>query len=394
MRKLASLLAFIALCTALPARADQPSSARWLRLSSSFAANPCPSAHPCVWRKTDNTLHFGYLGVDTPLLSIGNWTFSSNNADVASGTMGVGLTNASSVSIGKAGNTISLLGKTSIPATTSGNAVTVTGNASNFSAQALFKDSNAKTHYGVDAGGLPSLGSVFDWREDWRWVTSTVNNATSGFVTNSGNVWWNSVSGTPTGLNGVTGGYAGTTANLLISINPGTANANSEVLETNGGVVNVGQLTNAYIVAEWQSALSIVGANNVTWFQGLTNGNISTAHPKGMWFQKASANTDWYACTDNLTTTTCTDTGVAPLANTLQTFRIEFYGSATMTGAATVRFWIDSQMVSSTTTTVYTGTLGLGWGFGGLLTAAASSQTMTVGAIRAVANAVATPLAP
>ena len=68
MRKLLALVTLVATVgAASSARADQPISARWLRLSTAHASIPCPSTQVCVWRKTDNTLHLGVLGADVAL---------------------------------------------------------------------------------------------------------------------------------------------------------------------------------------------------------------------------------------------------------------------------------------------------------------------------------------
>jgi len=67
MRKLSAFFALVVAMLAQSARADQPVTARWLRLGTAFSSNQCPSSQICLWTKNDGTLHFGYLGTDSAL---------------------------------------------------------------------------------------------------------------------------------------------------------------------------------------------------------------------------------------------------------------------------------------------------------------------------------------
>lgn len=322
---------------------------------------------------------------------VGGSTFvRGGNGAGGTGSVTIGDSGTAAVAIGADGITTTLTGTVSLPGAATGQKLISKNNASNFSAQATWQDSNSRTHFGIDAAGLPSLGSRVEFRDNVEWTLGLVGTTTSP-VPNSTNRWVyiNTTSG---GLTAVTSTTS--PASIALKIDPGTAINSVGLLWTNGNILSPQNLTNLYVVMEWEAQLSIVGANNVTYAMGLANANVvSTTHPGGWYFQKASANTNWQCITDDAATTNSQDSGVPPVANTPQAFRIEFYGSGSFTGVKTVKFYINNALVATSTTNVFsTGTVGMQ--FGGKVTAAAAAQGLTLGPIMLMFNRVATPLSP
>lgn len=290
-------------------------------------------------------------------------------------------------------------GQVVVNAQTAGNAMVHKGNASNFSAQELWEDSAGSAHFGVDDAGFPSIGSRFEWRETFLWATGTTiasGALTNSSLTNGASVW---VANAATGALGGFGNSSGQDSVRAwptgITINPGsTGSAQFITVKSVVSILPQNQ-TNLYAVIEYPITLSVIGANNVTFRHGMSNTELTAAtnptHPKGWYFEKASTDTNWQACTDDGTTTNKQNTNVAPTANRAQMFRIEFYGSGTTTGAATVKFYIDSTLVATSTTNVYTAA-GVFFNFGGNPSATATSQTIALGPMFIMYNLVPTPL--
>lgn len=281
-------------------------------------------------------------------------------------------------------------GQVTINAQTAGNALVAQGNASNFSALAVFKDANGNAHFGVDDAGFPSLGNYFEFRENWLWASSLVS-ASANPVTNSNTVWsFGTAVGTPT-YSGNTG-WATSPVGAGISITSPTTSGSQALLASTAVVVFPSRLANLYMVMEWLADMSIVGANNASHFMGLTNGSIvGVTHPGGYYFTKTSAQTNWQCVTDDATTTTTIDSGVTPVAGFPNAFRIEFYGSSSAVGSATVKFYIDNNLVGTSQTNIYA-LGGLLIRFGTVITATASVQSLRLGPIRFMYNQVASPL--
>ena len=215
-------------------------------------------------------------------------------------------------------------------------------------------DSAGTVRSGTDAMGVPSLGSLFEFREHWCWTTTV---AATSPVTNSAGVW----TYTNTTGGGAGSGFATTSGvafTCALAVASGTA-LNS-VGDVTGPGFNAAAFTTLYAVHEWYGSLSVVGANSATYWMGLANGTLSTAaHPSGWYFSKASTDTNWQCTTDDGTNTSGpTSTGVAPTANVYQSFRIEFYGSGTPAGvanssAAVAKFYINGSLVCTKTANVY-----------------------------------------
>jgi len=127
----------------------------------------------------------------------------------------------------------------------------------------------------------------------------------------------------------------------------------------NGDVTSVtsfvGMFYKSYLLAVLESdvALSVVGANNVTVQIGIIK-DPTTAHFGGARFKKASGDTTWKCECDDGTTTTTVDSGVTPVVNAMNFFRIEYYGSG-LSGGPKALFYIDGNLVATISTNLYTG---------------------------------------
>ncbi len=247
-------------------------------------------------------------------------------------------------------------------------------------------DSAGTKHSGTDSEGLPSLGGYLRFQEHWCWTTTVA--PTSPMVNSAG--VWTYANTTSTGAGSGFAVVSGVSFTCALLINPGTVNGSSG--DVTGPGVNAGAFTNLYIVHEWPGRLSLIGANNATYVMGAANGNLATAaNPNGWWFSKTSAQTNWQCNTDDgVTTSGPTDTGVPPVANVYQMFRIEFYGAGTPLGAKTVKFYIDGTLISGCTKTANVGATSEFPQFGVKLTNTASAQTMSIGPMLQIYNEVAT----
>jgi hypothetical protein len=270
------------------------------------------------------------------------------------------------------------------------NPVSIQGIGNTTGSLMVVRDSLGNVRFGLDSQGIPSLGGLMDWRENWDWTQGVSNNLQVP-ITNSSNRYTAIQAGSPTGISAGSSVSGYPIAGFLLNVNPGTASGSQLALANRVYFVDTSRLNGFYFVFEWDAYLTIVGANNVTWTHGLCNSTITNALPRGYYFRKASANTNWQAVSDNGTTATAVDTGVAPVASTMQKFRIEFYGSGTPTGAAQARFYINNNPVATISANQPATNLAPQWG--GNVTAAASSQNMTVGPARFLCNTFTTNLA-
>jgi hypothetical protein len=273
-------------------------------------------------------------------------------------------------------------------------AMQMTGNASNFSALASWRDAANNLHFGIDDAGLPSLGNRTEFRETWMWAGSLAA-ATASPVTNSSTVWnFTFATGAPTysAASGWTGyGHGGG-----LQLNLPTTTGTTALLATNVGLFSLAHLTNIYGVLEWAASLSIVGANNYTYNMGFANGTMGSANPGGAFFQKTSAQTNWQCVTNNAgaSQSTIIDSGVAPVAGVPNNFRIEHYGAGSTVGATTIKFYIDNALVAtSNIVSAVHSTSPVKIQFAATATATATAQTLQLGHVTMMYNNVATPLA-
>lgn len=271
-----------------------------------------------------------------------------------------------------------------------GNSYTFEPITSQVTATALYEDQSGNLRFGVDSQGMPSLGSRIEFRDDYRWGADTTiaSGALSAVaLTNSGDVW------KATAAAGALGGFVNGTGFATnypdatgITITPGTGASGQFISVKQALPLIVPQnLTNLYVATEWATVLSVIGTNNVTYREGMSNAELTSgatdpAHPKGWYFEKLSTDTNWQCVTDDGTTTTRTSSAVPPVASTAQMMRIEYYGSGTSLGALTVKFYIDNTRVCTNTTNVYN-TASVFFNYGANPTAAAASQNMAVGPV-------------
>jgi hypothetical protein len=262
-----------------------------------------------------------------------------------------------------------------------------------------WRDSANSARFGVDSSGLPSLGSRFEFREDWLWTASGAGASTTlaasqtNTVINSNTTWSYTSTANATGFTNTSGFATGTPVQSGITIGSGTANTNSTLFKQNTAFI-VFNVTNTVIVAEWQMAMDVIGANSATMAAGITNNGVNAAHPGGYYFQKASANTNWQCMTDTgAAGPTAADSGVPPVAGTAQMFRVEVYGSGTPIGATTAKYYIGSTLVCNTTTNVFTGGSML-FTFYNTATAATTQRNLSVGPLLLMFNQVPSALIP
>ena len=124
-------------------------------------------------------------------------------------------------------------------------------------------------------------------------------------------------------------------------------------------------LADTFFAAQWRAHLgqvtgSAVGANGVDLYMGLhSNANdvgsstFDTAAHSYLMFRKQSADSNWQCrVKDDFVggSGTVVNSGVAPVEDVAQTFRVEYYGASTAVGQAngfaTARFFIDGDMVA------------------------------------------------
>lgn len=137
-------------------------------------------------------------------------------------------------------------------------------------------------------------------------------------------------------------------------LNSTTTNGNSAALISEGSIGrDLFADHGGVIVLEWAAALDAVGANNQTVFFGF--GDTTN----GVYFTKASGDTNWQAKTLLASVATTTNTNVAPVVTTPQRFRIEIHGGASPIGDALgsgsngcALFWINESLVGIHTATL------------------------------------------
>jgi hypothetical protein len=208
-----------------------------------------------------------------------------------------------------------------------------------YSAMAAFADAGGKVRALFDHLGYPA-GRRSEWREEWLYAAT--------FSTTGSNVYnnvWNVVlSGTgpsliPTNGFATSGNYLGKT----MSFNTGT---------TAGATLNLNRSGLAFgctfgaIVLETEVAFSVIGASsNATWQFGFGDTSTLTGGNNYFYVRKAGTETTFkLICKNNGGSITTVDTGVAPVANTINTIRLVWLGSATFMGATTILLFIDGKL--------------------------------------------------
>lgn len=225
--------------------------------------------------------------------------------------------------------------------------------SSSRSALQTWADSAGNSHYGVDAFGFDSLGSKFEFRENWL-MGQTLSASTNAPFT--GGVWaYNSSANATGGTSTAATFLSGSPIASGLRMGTGTASGNGITLSMSSALFNPAGITNSYAILEFPLYLTAVGANNATFRIGMSNIGLGNAHPKGYYFSKTSSDTVWQCNCDDGTTTNTAPSGVAPVANTIQIMRIEYYGAGTALGTRTAVFKIDGVTVATLTSNVYNG---------------------------------------
>jgi hypothetical protein len=164
---------------------------------------------------------------------------------------------------------------------------------------------------------------------------------------------------------------------------------------TGANYLIVSDLDGIALEMEWRSYLTAVGANELNVFLGFHSAPDESANADAhathalLTFRKLSADTNWQARAGNASAGATTDTGVAPVANTWQRFKIRYYGLDTPTGIAAggalARWYIDDVLVAEhITTAVPAGAQDLGWvlRFNSTATGPAADSDLVVGPVR------------
>ena len=190
----------------------------------------------------------------------------------------------------------------------------------------------------------------------------------NGLATNSGisvidATWVNGI-----GLGAATTGnvsgdglWSGTTsanANILLSIGSLTYNNTCQVFSSMSAAGNYATVSangfpgmwnaNTSLVLEFDFKMSAIGSNTSTWVLGLTGQGFAdptTVGTNTVRFQKAPTDTNWQiycgtfgggAFSTPIDASVLGGSGVTPVANTIQRFRIEYQGANTSIGLAAV----------------------------------------------------------
>lgn len=225
------------------------------------------------------------------------------------------------------------------------------GPAGNLGAQQKFIDSAGNLRWGLDPAGFPTVGRRFEFRESWMFNIGAGQTASP--MTNS--TGWRAENG---GGGVYSGGVSTTSSFPTIQINPGTANTNYSFIHTSpgGGFLNKNITAFTALSLEFDACLKVVGANNQTYWIGGFEGGFGDPFnnpglAKGAFFRKTSAQTTWHAVVeDGGGLETEVDTGITPIANAFNNFRIHFFGSSTYVGAGTYYFFIDDVLKATITT--------------------------------------------
>lgn len=251
----------------------------------------------------------------------------------------------------------------------------------------------------IERNGYPA-GHFVQYVEDWGWAqgASLNSNQTPINGTLGVNTRWGVQFGNAAGSNvlGYSGNPSASYPLPTMNLTPGT-NASDYVRLIMGQTGNIFSATYVDAVLEFDFMMSnAASGNNVNFQLGFVFGNVTAglfnASNSGMWFQKLSADTNWSVQTANASSFTNPSTGVAPVASTMQRFRVEYHGSATRFGAATVVFFINETLVNTVTTTVPAATT-LGISFLGSR-AAANSVGSSLGRVMWAYNLFADPMTP
>ena len=195
----------------------------------------------------------------------------------------------------------------------------------------------------IDHNGLPTMGGVVAARESW--LVPVSGYTTANAMTAAGYpLWYLTTAGTPTGLD------TSTDPGTLGFVNLNTS-GNKLLLSSNGKML-IPSNTFQSSVLETDFTMDQIGANSMTVWFGFCGGRDPSSPASGYaWFKKASTDTNWQYQTNDGTSTTTADSGVAPIIDSTfgQRLRVEFHGSASAYGSM-ARFFVGSTLVGTSTT--------------------------------------------
>lgn len=177
------------------------------------------------------------------------------------------------------------------------------------------------------------------------------------------------------------------------SNNSGILIHQDDSLGTNKSTVST--LDSLELRMDWRAYLSAVGGNQLNVTMGFHSDPASstlddqTAHDFFV-FRKLHADTNWQARFGDNTNGATVDTGVPPVANTWQHFRIDYFGASTPKGVANgglpvVNCYINNSLVASNTTgEAPSGNIELGFMFAVYSTATGptGNQELVLGPVR------------
>jgi hypothetical protein len=156
----------------------------------------------------------------------------------------------------------------------------------------------------------------------------------------------------------------------------------------------IDDLDTVQFTMDWRAYLTAVGGNQLNIYMGLhetptdASPDDATAHSFAM-FRKLHGDTNWQGRFANDTSGVTDDTGVTPVANTWQDFRLDFFGAATSVGVAAgnvsvAKLYIGGALVAEDQTVCPTGAVGLGFMFriDSTATGPAADHDLVLGPVR------------
>lgn len=241
----------------------------------------------------------------------------------------------------------------------------------------IFRDAALRKRFGIDHLGFPG-GQLNIWPQDWG-LTLTQNNTGTTPATQDG--WYFNVTKTTgTGQVTVQAPSASFIGSRLVHCDCGDTAADYSYLAKAGPcLINANNL----IAMQWDAR--IPSLQNYTYVMGFHDNVsfITPGHGTQIRFYNNGGAGNWRCQTDDGTTQTDADSGVA-IATGTHRFRIEFHGAAVdEAGAERALFFIDGALVANVTTTLPS--IGIGSAADvlfGLRNAGGTTGTLEVGAVR------------
>ena len=205
----------------------------------------------------------------------------------------------------------------------------------------IAKDPSGNNRFRLDHNGLPTNSGISVI--DATWVNGIgLGAAATGNVSSDG-LW---------------SGTTSANSNILLSIGALAYNNTTQVFSSLASAGNYATISangfpgmwnaNTSLVLEFDFKMSAIGSNTSTWVLGFTGGGFAdptTVGTNTLRFQKAPTDTNWQiycgtfgggAFSTPIDASVLGGSGVTPVANTIQRFRIEYQGGNTSIGAAAV----------------------------------------------------------